>query len=228
MIEIKKGREPRELTGYKNIKDRPLPTYEDLPHDVKTEVLRCLLEEQGYLCAYCMRRIDESDATIEHIKPQNICSRMEKLDYHNMLAVCPGNGTATNDADKHCDKKRGSLRRELQPFLRLDVFKQGFSSLIQYSSHGTVFSSDDALNEDINLRLNLNCKAALLEKNRAAALQAYYANVNKRLGGKAAPKGFFESEREKLIGQKRKLPYLGVILFWLDKKIAQTSGGVRR
>lgn len=38
-----------------------------------SEVLKALLAEQGYLCAYTLKLIDETSAHIEHIKPQTLC-----------------------------------------------------------------------------------------------------------------------------------------------------------
>jgi len=37
------------------------------------DVLNALLAEQGYLCAYTLKRIDSTSAHIEHLKPQRKC-----------------------------------------------------------------------------------------------------------------------------------------------------------
>ena len=56
MIEIKKGREPKELVEYRQ---SPEASYENMDSNLKTIVLNQLMREQGHLCAYCMRRIPE-------------------------------------------------------------------------------------------------------------------------------------------------------------------------
>ena len=52
MIEIKKGREPDKLLQYRLQENA---SYEQMDKDVKEDLLEKLLEEQGHICAYCMR-----------------------------------------------------------------------------------------------------------------------------------------------------------------------------
>src|ERR1700720_1403943 len=67
----------------------------EVPPAEKQAVLTALLEEQGRLCAYTMRRIETSSAHVEHIKPQHQC-RSERagaaLDYTNLVACYPRDG----------------------------------------------------------------------------------------------------------------------------------------
>ena len=88
MIEIKKGKEPPALIAYRKTQ---YATYDDMPKPVHDAVLRSLMQEQGYLCAYCMRRIPQKGktppATIEHWDPQSKTCIAKALDYRNMLAV---------------------------------------------------------------------------------------------------------------------------------------------
>ena len=46
MIEIKKGSEPKELLEYRKQK---FSSYADMPANVKKEVIKSLLSEQGHL-----------------------------------------------------------------------------------------------------------------------------------------------------------------------------------
>ena len=70
MLLIRKGPEPNALTEYRTRKWNPLekqslqPTYADMPTEIKDEIRKYLLREQGCLCAYCMRRLD----SIEKVK----------------------------------------------------------------------------------------------------------------------------------------------------------------
>ena len=78
----------------------------DADADVKKTLRESLLKEQGYLCAYCMRRInDAQDTKIEHYKartPEN------ELQYHNLLAVCKGGEDGLPSA-RCCDTKKDKL-----------------------------------------------------------------------------------------------------------------------
>ena len=80
-----------------------------MPANVKKEVIKSLLSEQGHLCAYCMSRIDENEGkhktTIEHCLPQAATSEKERLNYRNMVAVCGRNRDAHSNEDKSCDVK---------------------------------------------------------------------------------------------------------------------------
>ena len=62
---------------------------------VKREVLTSMIADQGGLCAYTMRRIDEHSSHVEHVKPQSRCraDRPESdLDYGNLVACFPRGG----------------------------------------------------------------------------------------------------------------------------------------
>ena len=100
MILIKKGREPESLTQYRK---QPFAYYDGCD---KAPIRERLLIEQGYLCAYCMRRIDKQHMKIEHWKPEAMLSEAEKLDYHNMLAVCVGHLAGEDSKYDTCDSKK--------------------------------------------------------------------------------------------------------------------------
>lgn len=68
-------------------------------------VLAALLLEQGYLCAYTLKKVDEGSAHIEHVKPQSLCRHedevreaqqqaLERFDvaWQNMVACFPAPG----------------------------------------------------------------------------------------------------------------------------------------
>jgi len=53
---------------------------------LKTKVLKQLLIEQSFLCGFCMRRITEEDATIEHLIGQNFNDTENKeYDYNKLV-----------------------------------------------------------------------------------------------------------------------------------------------
>ena len=77
----------------------------------KQDIREILLSEQGHLCAYCMRRIDNSrnkkglpNTRIEHYETQATQPNLQ-LSFINMLGVCDGNEGNPKHL-QHCDKKR--------------------------------------------------------------------------------------------------------------------------
>jgi uncharacterized protein (TIGR02646 family) len=90
---IHKGGRPR---AYAEWCDKVVGTdqedYRDLPGVTKQALLKALIQEQGALCAYTMRRIEEGSSHVEHIKPQSLCRtecRGADLDYGNLVACFP-------------------------------------------------------------------------------------------------------------------------------------------
>lgn len=69
--------------------------WREVPSAKKAQLLSALVKEQGGLCAYTMRRIDNSSAHVEHIKPQTRCRadvQGSDLDYDNLVACFPRDG----------------------------------------------------------------------------------------------------------------------------------------
>lgn len=223
MIEIKKGSEPKGLLEYRKQK---FSSYADMPANVKKEVIKSLLSEQGHLCAYCMSRIDENEGkhktTIEHCLPQAVTSEKERLNYRNMVAVCWGNRDAHSNEDKSCDAKRGSLKDIQQSMKKINVFDGTTLSDIKYSSDGTIYSNDKDLDEDLNLRLNLNCEARRLKECRLQALHALHRSIAQKYFGKTAPQSYYQKLIEHYTAQQEmKTPYSGILIYWLNKHIRQ-------
>ena len=124
--------EPEFLTKYRET--TPDAVYEGARID-KEKIRKSLLEEQGYICAYCMCKIDVDSSTIEHYISQekHECSTLtvkehhrQSLMYSNMSAVCENNG-------EHCDKSRENI-----PLKILDPHKPNCEKLITYNLQGEV------------------------------------------------------------------------------------------
>ena len=110
MIKITKGKEPIEWTEVRNT---PGVTYENAPKD---ELRKSLLNEQGGLCAYCMRRVSFIPGTttttrIEHIKPRTLSigegREEETLSYNN-------NNTANGQLHAYCGVVIWYLNKKLR------------------------------------------------------------------------------------------------------------------
>lgn len=213
MIAIKKGKEPPALIAYRKTK---YATYDDMPKAVHDAVLDSLMQEQGYLCAYCMRRIPQKgktpSATIEHWDPQSKTCTDKALDYRNMLAVCNGNRGCGSKEYMTCDAKRGNTPLTVYPLNPLTL------SSIQYKSDGRIFSPNSDINTDLDVTLNLNCSQVGLVESRRRALQALQSKLKKKY-----PTGDIALPCLKLLqmyrSQPTKTPYLGILIWWLQKHI---------
>ena len=132
---------------------------------------KALLEEQGYLCAYCMRRINlelnrknKPKVEVEHLKPRELYPNLD-LNYMNMAGVCNGLSITypENEEMHHCDKTKGregkmSGQVELR---KLNPFDQNCERLITYRANGQILAlnDDEQVIYDLEKVLNLNNRA---------------------------------------------------------------------
>ena len=171
----KSDTEPLDLRTYKRNCRKASPplkiTYKDMPKDGTRSQLAT---DQGYLCAYCMRRINLESADqnhylhIEHLVPQNQLTDEEATNFSNFLGVCPGNRDAAENSEKTCDAYRGSLDNEQQT-MHLNPLDAAQMETIYYLRNGEIDSTDNVLSAELSDKLNLNGDATYLKQNRATA-----------------------------------------------------------
>ena len=211
MLFIKKSSPPKLLIQYK--KDK-FASYTACDTDVKSEIKKQLLQEQGYLCAYCMKKIKFENMKVEHYKPQSIMPT-EELNYSNMLAVCKGN--EGNEFDGlTCDSHKGNESVIINPLDKISIDK------ILYKDNGTIYSEDNFIDSDLNCTLNLNCNVANLKINRRNTLkfakEQMYKSKQKGIWSKTYLEKEYKSWSEsKLDGSKRE--YSGIVLKYLKNRI---------
>lgn len=220
MIEIKKNNVPQKLIAYQKTQ---YASYNNMPKDVYIAVLNSLMQEQGYLCAYCMCRIPQERKTppvsIEHIEPQSSSSIDQTLNYYNMLAVCNGNRGCGSKKNMTCDAKRGNTKLTINPLISSTL------SSIRYKSNGVIYSTQEEINTDLNETLNLNNEQSHLVGNRLSALQTMLSELKDKL--KDRPKENIIPTCLKLLNkyqyQSKKTPYVGILIWWLQKKVNRKS-----
>ena len=216
MIRVYKGLEPKEWTQYRKTPGAVYQSFDFLT--------RALLEEQGYLCAYCMRRIPhrdkvdgkltQEDHRIEHIKCRERYPDLQ-LEYANMVVCCPGH---IGD-EKHCDKSKDDDEISFSPMEQASV------DTIAYRSDGRIFSTNTDYDKEINHVLNLN--TALLVRNRRSAIEEVIRLINTRQKGKpwtiAILKQYISkySSKHNNNGKMQYIPYCGIVLYYLNKKLNQ-------
>ncbi|TLP75170.1 TIGR02646 family protein [Pseudomonas nitroreducens] len=93
MRRITKTHPPKEVREWREANREINHTYRDLLGTAAHGALKAkLLAEQGGLCAYTGRSIDNHSSHIEHIKPQCECAEWEDVEYRNVVACFPGDG----------------------------------------------------------------------------------------------------------------------------------------
>jgi uncharacterized protein (TIGR02646 family) len=182
--------EPQALRNFRN--NTPNANYKgytdkDIVNNETHPLKKALLKEQGYLCAYCMGKINltlnenhKPQIEVEHFKPQETYSKLD-LSYVNMLGVCNGLSITYPEKEEmhHCDKTKGDYGKmngkvELR---RLNPCDKTCERLITYKADGEILAvnNDIDVTHDLENVLNLNNRAL---KN---ARKAVVDNTKKRL-----------------------------------------------
>lgn len=191
MIFIQKGREPNAWMRYrltKGVEFRAIPELKD-----------SLLKEQGYLCAYCMARIDKDHMKVEHFKPRSRYPRL-KFSYKNLLACCLGK----TQEESHCDTSKGSDEIRLSPLSPFCV-----DTLSYESGTGKIKSSNPYYDRELDRILHLN--TPIIKQNRLKALQGAIQalRIRKQL----------EKEWKPVDKEGKRKPYCGIVIYFLEKKL---------
>ena len=96
---------------------------------------------------------------------------------------------------------------------------------ISYTSDGKIRSSDPIINDDLNIRLNLNCseEAVTLPENRKAVLDTIQEQVFQEedlLQACMDQLHIWENEADP------KTPYIGIAIWWLREQIHALQAGL--
>lgn len=220
MKQIIKNKEPRSLTEHR-------AKGGDYSNLHKNELRDSLLEEQGYICCYCMRRIPKKlnekeikshfpDCKIEHVKCQSENPDLE-LNYNNLVMACNGNHGFPRKIQT-CDTFKGERDLSFSP---ADTNKN-VENVIKFKANGEIFSDDETVNRELNEVLNLNTK------NLKDIREVFYKDIQgriilegKRRKGKDIQKKFYEREKQNLLALKDEKfdPYCMVGVYLINKKL---------
>lgn len=214
MLLIQKGREPASLTAHRKT---PYASYDNCN---KADIRKSLLAEQGCLCAYCMRRIHEDTMKIEHWYPESELSEIEKMNYSNMLGVCPGHMDGLDGRYDTCDSKKGNT------VITVDPRKKEHIGKIAYRTRtGEIYSEDPVFNHDINETLNLNCRKQYLPENRKSAYEAVIAVLSKnhRQGNWTSADIMPVKQVYETVTNGERKEYAGIVLWYLEKLLSRGS-----
>ena len=215
MILIRKGSEPHSLTRYR----KSAFAYFDGCN--KNDIRESLLKEQGYLCAYCMRRIDSEHTRIEHWEPEVLLTEIEKLDYSNMLAVCYTPSEGMPEKYQTCDARKGDQEITVDPRVEAHIASIGYKK-----GTGVIYSEDSRIDADLNGKLNLNCYEQFLPQNRKTVLQRVITELS-RVQRKGNWKRTDVMKMLRLFSMPdesgKKKEYAGIVIWYLMRKLGSLS-----
>ncbi len=170
MRHIQKRTEPQRLAQWRAAhQNDPNFSYDLIEADLRREIKQALVVEQGGLCAYTGRRIDEMSSHIEHPKPQVHCINSEDVSYSNMLACVPAPNAPGLPYGAH---KKGSWPTVAEEALFVSPLRPGCEERFSFTLKGEIKASDptDAAATETIVRLGLNHK--LMQQLRKAAIEA--------------------------------------------------------
>ena len=180
---------------------------------IKQTIREALCEEQGFICCYCMKRIEPTPnkMQIAHIKSQSSHPDLD-CSYSNMMGSCPCNET--------CNQKQEDRDLKLNP----TDLSHPVENYIRYEADGTIVSDDNEIDKEINDYLNLNSKAQLLKRNREEIIKRVLKDLNAVQRNKRIKKAqdllAFWSAFDG--GERRE--YCGAAIWLLKKKLHKWTG----
>ena len=202
MIHIKKKRrEPNAWLRYrltKGVEFSAIPELKD-----------SLLTEQGYLCAYCMARIDKDHMKVEHFKPRSRYPRL-KFSYKNLLACCLGK----TQEESHCDTSKGNDEIRLSP-----LSPSWVDTLSYESGTGAIRSSNPYYNRELDRILHLN--TPIIKENRLKVLQGAIQALRSVGGNSGDIRRQLEQKWDPVDKEGKRKPYCGIVIYFLEKKLGR-------
>ena len=127
-----------------------------------------LVNEQGKICCYCMKRISVNSSHIEHFLPKEVF-RDEDLLYDNLFASCNGEGSNVI-YDEYCGHRKGNWWREdmISP-TDIEVEK-----VFKYAPNGKISSVNERTTSNIAQEMihNFGLDSYHLERSRREAIEA--------------------------------------------------------
>ncbi len=224
MRTIEKGDEPASLRRYRADLRRSGAMATLTPENIwagyveKDDARDVLLDEQGHLCAFCMRRILRRGMKIAHWAPRSDeASKHLVLAWDNLLGACQG-GDGGPREQQHCDTAQGNTALKANPADRA----QRCEHLFRYLPDGTITSDDEDLRRDIET-LRLNYKP--LQTLRKQVIDRLLTRLTEA-GGKTAywPRAMLERELSVWSSRdhRRMLPDLcQVAIYFLEQLLAR-------
>lgn len=122
----------------------------------KEELRQALLEEQGFICCYCNRRIENKDygqtgTVIEHLLPKHDEKYPElTFEYLNLLASCRGGNEDRPPENRFCDAAKGNKEINIHPLM------SDCETHFSFTLNGKIKTNSEKAEQTLKV-LNLDC-----------------------------------------------------------------------
>ena len=206
--------EPKTLIAYRATPSASYAGFGDKGKLLKT----ALCKAQGYICCYCMRRIDENSMSVEHyiaqkhheLSPFSIeIHRDNELKFTNLLAAC-------NSKERGCSEIRGNKPLTINPL------NKNIEILLSFKNINYEYTTE-TVKHDIENILQLN-KDKKLEDARKVVLDNVRENLPKNSKEWTTSRLNKELEKWKNLDKNGRFrPFCQVAISYLNKKIHQVS-----
>lgn len=152
---IVKQTEPESFIIWKNKEnDDWKPTYANIDKQERIDLFKSLKDEQGHICCYCERELNDRDCHIEHFRPKDKTKFPHlELVYDNLLCSCQVN--TEKGEPLHCGNSKGNWFDEE---LLISPLDSTCESKFKYTFDGQIlpFNEDDEAAKTTIERLQLN------------------------------------------------------------------------
>jgi len=170
MRHIQKRNEPQSLTQWRAaFQNDPNFGYLLIEANLRREIRQALVVEQGGLCAYTGRRIDEASCHIEHPKPQTHCMNGEDASFANMLACVPAPNVPALPYGAH---KKGAWPDATEEALFVSPLRPGCEERFSFTLNGEIRASSPTDAAAMKTIEQLGLDHALMKQFRKAAIEA--------------------------------------------------------
>lgn len=165
---VKKQEAPDSFEQWKGkASDNWQPTYGALQNPEKAQLHEALLTEQGWVCCYCGRSIEQKQSHIEHFRPQEQYPD-KALSYDNLYASCIR--AANPGSPLHCGHAKGNAFNEA---LAVWPIASDCERQFRYTLDGQIIPENDKASY---MRDLLKLDIEFLNDRRAAVLQGVFDN----------------------------------------------------
>ncbi|MEM8717773.1 MAG: retron system putative HNH endonuclease [Cyanobacteria bacterium P01_G01_bin.39] len=137
---IQKSQPPQDFIDWKNSANKDWqPSWGNFQKPEKTLVHKSLLQEQGFICCYCGRRIILADSHIEHFRPRNKYPDLQ-LDYGNLIASCEIDTDEPPPIPVHCGHRKGAWHEEN---LTVSPLESNCANFFRYTEDGQIIANKE-------------------------------------------------------------------------------------
>ena len=132
---------------------------------------------------------------------------MMEIDYSNLVAVCTGNSNGMT----HCDTSKEDNLISFNPC------NSAVEASIKYGlKDGTISSSNESWDDDLNSQSKLNLNHPTLKTNRKAALKGLIRVLDKKKWSRTQ----LERRIDQLDNNQPKAEYVGILKYFINKKLS--------